>query len=593
MLSLFDKRERRQLYWLLGTIMLSALIEVVGIASIMPFMGIATNPDLIQSNKYLNLLYVGMGFQSANRFLFFTGLVFLTILIASNIVSAFTAWFILKFTYGRGHSLSVRLLTRYLYQGYSFFLNRNTSELTKNIMTEVSRFMGGVLLPSIQLLAKGVIVLFIMTLLFLMDPLLAVTIVVVLGGAYTITFNLIRRRMTKIGIATSEANALRYKTAIEALSATKDIKLGGTEDEFIRRYSEPTKLAADYDAISQTTAQLPRYALESIAFGGMLVILLYLLGIKKDISHIVPLLAVYAFAGYRLMPSLQQIFSSLSLIRFNASALNILYEDIAPPAGATDDAGTGKPKSRMPFEKAIELRGIRFTYPGSDSVVVHDLNLTVKANTTVALVGPTGSGKTTAIDIMLGLLEPDAGNVLVDDHPVSPANLRSWQQNLGYVPQHIFLSDDTVLNNIAFGVPENEIDFAAAERAARIANLHDFVVNELPLGYKTVVGDRGVRLSGGQRQRIGIARAVYHNPKALVLDEATSALDGITENAIMDAIHNLSHQTTIIMIAHRLSTVRECDAIYLLDRGRIVAHGTYPELIEQNVQFQEMANLSG
>lgn len=571
---------------------MSALVEVVGIASIMPFMGIVTSPELIQSNKFLHWLYVEMGFQSTNRFLFFTGLVFLAVLIISNIVSAFTAWFILRFTFDRGHSLSERLLSKYLSQPYTFFLNRNTAELTKNIMSEVARFIGGVLLPGITLATKSIVVLFIMTLLFFMDPFLAITVMLVLGCAYTITFSLIRRNMTKIGIATSEAHALRYKAVIEALSAIKDIKLSGNESEFIRRYSAPTRQAAKYDAISQTTAQLPRYALESIAFGGMLIILLYLLGVKKDISHIVPLLAVYAFAAYRLMPGLQQIFSSLSLIRFNATSLNILYEDISPSSETTNAVNSSDSRSGMAFDNAIELRAINFTYPGSEDAVLRDLNLIVKANTTVALVGPTGSGKTTVIDILLGLLSPDTGAVLVDDRQVDCENLRGWQRNLGYVPQHIYLSDDTILHNIAFGVPENDIDFAAAERALKIANLHDFVTNELPNGYETVVGDRGIRLSGGQRQRIGIARALYQNPIALVLDEATSSLDGITENAIMDAIHNLSHRTTIIMIAHRLSTVRECDVIYLLDRGRIVACGTYQELLERNAQFQEMANLS-
>jgi ABC-type multidrug transport system fused ATPase/permease subunit len=591
MLFLFTPRERRQMYWLLATIIISALIEVVGIASIMPFMGIVTNPDLIQSNKYLHWLYVVMEFQSANRFLFFTGTVFLAILIISNFLSALTAWFILRFIYDRGHSLSERLLSKYLSQPYAFFLNRNSAELTKNIITEVSRFVGGALLPGIQIVAKCTVVLFIMTLLCIMDPWLALIVIIVLGGAYTITFSLIRRNMTKTGNASSEAHALRYKAVIEALSAIKDIKLVGNESEFIRRYSVPTKHVSKYEAMSQTAAQLPRYALESIAFGGILLILLYLLGIKKDISHIVPLLAVYAFAGYRLMPGLQQIFSSLSLIRFNASSLDILYKDFSTPIEPASLAYKN-PETRMAFKKRIELHGIRYAYPGSNDDVVHDLDLAIDANTTIALVGSTGSGKTTIVDIVLGLLQPGKGTILVDETEIDAKNMRDWQHNLGYVPQQIYLSDDTISANIAFGVPEQNIDPLAVERAAKIANLHDFVMEELPAGYSTLVGERGVRLSGGQRQRIGIARALYHSPKVLVLDEATSALDGITENAIIDAIHNLSHQITIIMIAHRLTTVRECDIIYLLDHGRVVARGTYQELLEKNVHFQEMANLS-
>jgi ABC-type multidrug transport system fused ATPase/permease subunit len=242
-------------------------------------------------------------------------------------------------------------------------------------------------------------------------------------------------------------------------------------------------------------------------------------------------------------------------------------------------------------EKSIELESIRFNYPNTETPAIHDLSLRIEAGTTVGLVGPTGCGKTTSVDILLGLLTPQRGRLLVDGDEITEENLRRWQVNLGYVPQQIYLSDSTLARNIAFGIPEHKIDLDAVERAARVANLHDFVVSELPEGYRTIVGERGVRLSGGQRQRVGIARAVYHNPAVLVLDEATSALDTVTETAVMDAIHNLAHEKTIIVIAHRITTVRECDNIYMLDKGRIVAEGTYDRLLKTSEHFRALAKV--
>jgi ABC-type multidrug transport system fused ATPase/permease subunit len=277
-------------------------------------------------------------------------------------------------------------------------------------------------------------------------------------------------------------------------------------------------------------------------------------------------------------------------MRFGTGTLNKLHEDfVATAAGRAIPSVPGESAPALRLTEQIELEDVHYAYPRAERPAARGVTLTIPARSTVGLVGGTGAGKTTTVDIMLGLLVPDRGTLSVDGIPITADNLRAWQRSIGYVPQQIFLSDDTVAANIAFGLKAEDIDQAAVERAARVAELHDFVLRELPDGYATKVGERGVRLSGGQRQRIGIARALYHDPDVLILDEATSALDNLTERAVMDAVHNLGRAKTIVMIAHRLSTVRECDTIFMLEGGRVVAEGSYDDLIETNRQFRALA----
>ncbi|MDX1429795.1 MAG: ATP-binding cassette domain-containing protein, partial [Rhodothermales bacterium] len=303
-----------------------------------------------------------------------------------------------------------------------------------------------------------------------------------------------------------------------------------------------------------------------------------------------PIIGLYAFAGIRLFPATQTIYQNIARMRVGKPALDALYEDLnQQPQEAARIAESVRHLDQTPLlENALELRNISFRYPDSEWTAINGLSLRIDARTTVAFVGRTGSGKTTLSDIVLGLLHPVEGQVIVDGKEIGPENLRHWQSRIGYVPQDIFLSDDTVRNNIAFGLPDGEIDQEAVERAARLAELHDFVVSALPKGYDTMVGERGIRLSGGQRQRIGIARALFGDPDLLVLDEATSALDNMTERAVMDAVHNLARKKTIIMVAHRLSTVRDCDVIFLIEGGQLKAKGRYEELVEMSDQFRSM-----
>jgi ATP-binding cassette, subfamily B, bacterial PglK len=588
--GLLTASERRKVFWLSGAVLVAATFEMAGVASIMPFMAVLANPQVIHDNRILSAVYTAFGFEDSNRFLFFTGTVALALLVTANTFSALTNWALLRFSNHQGHLISKRLLVRYLSEPYVFFLNRNTSELSKNILTEVNRVVVGILIPGMQMFAKGIIVLFILILLLFVNPRLVLIVAIVLGGSYTMIFWLARRKLTAIGADTITAAGNQFQLASEALAGVKDIKVLGREREFIRRYEGPSLRFAGNQAASQAISQIPKYALEVVAFGGILLITLYLLGDRHQLEQVLPFLALYAFAGYRLMPALQFIFGSLTSIRYSMPALELIHAELS--TGETDPSHSALATTEaLAFKRDIEVRDLWYTYPNAQRPVIQGLTLSIAKNSTVGLVGATGSGKTTTIDILLGLLEPQIGGLFVDGQPVNRKNVGDWQRNLGYVSQHVYLSDDTAAGNIAFGIAPDDVDLTAVERAARMASIHDFIM-ELPNRYDTLVGERGARLSGGQRQRMAIARALYHNPDVLVLDEATSALDGITENEVMEAVSTLAGHKTIIMIAHRLATVRSCDIIFVLENGRLADKGNFDELISSNDQFRRMANES-
>ena len=354
--------------------------------------------------------------------------------------------------------------------------------------------------------------------------------------------------------------------------------MGGLEKTFVERFSIPSLIIARNLSLKEFISFMPRFLLEALVFGGMILVILYLMVKSGSFVSSVPTIALYAFAGYRLMPALQKIYSSTTTLRFVGPAVDNMYEDFKK----LKPSDLNQEKNILKFTKNITLKDIHYNYPNASRKVLKNINLNIPVNSTVGIIGPTGCGKTTAVDIILGLLEAQEGTLEVDNQTIDKKNVRSWQRSIGYVPQHIYLADDTIAANIAFGADSENIQQINVEQASKIACVHDFVTNELPLKYQTSVGERGVRLSGGQRQRIGIARALYHNPKILILDEATSALDIDTEKAVIDAINKINKEITIILITHRLNTLKNCDIIYKLEKGEIIDKGTFNKLISSN-----------
>jgi ABC-type bacteriocin/lantibiotic exporter with double-glycine peptidase domain len=586
LVDLLDRRERRRALVLLAMILIAGFVESVRVASIVPFVAVIADASVIQTNPYLALAYNWLDIGSTNAFLIVLGLIVFAIMLGGLAFSALTNWAMIRFVAMRNYRLSSELFKAFISRPYEWFLGRHSADLGQIVLSEVNQVVGGSLMPFVNLTVGGVTAAFMVTLLLIADPLLAVIVSLALGGGYAMIYWGSRRYLKRIGEERVEANRARFRISGEAFSGIKDVKVRGLEKIFISRFEVPSRWFATHQAASEIIGQLPQYGLQALAFSIVLVIVAYQLMVHADVSQALPVIALYALAGSRLMPAMQKIYQAVSKLRYNKPALDALHRDLIQESPRASSAELREP---LGLRSELKLKGIFYRYPGSTRCALQDVAITLHARNTVGIVGQTGAGKTTLVDVILGLLEPEAGSLTVDDVLLTPTNLRAWQDSVGYVPQHIFLADDTIAMNIAFGVAPHKIDMSAVERAARIAALHDFVTGELEQGYATLVGERGIRLSGGQRQRVGIARALYHDPDLLIMDEGTSALDSITERAVMDAVANLARRKTIILIAHRMTTVRGCDTIYLLEHGQLVASGTYDALVKGDKRFRAMA----
>ena len=587
-LFFLNSNERKRAAMLMVMIILMALLDMVGVASVVPFIAVLTNPEIIETNNILNNIYIysaNFGVKNKDEFLFGLGIFAFLLLVISISFKAFTNYVQLRFITMREYSIGELLVERYLHQPYSWFLNQHSADLGKSILSEVGKVVGSAIKPMIDLIAQTTVAITFLTLLILNDPKLAITVGLTLSASYALIYKFNRNFINRLGQEHLKANEMRYTAVSDAFSAAKEIKIGGLEQPYIKRFSDPAKMYASHEASLVVLKQLPRYALEIIVFGGMLLLILYLMARSGNFINSLPILALYTVAGYRLMPTLQTIYISITALRFAKPSLDKLYNDLKSLR-----LNDQKMKSKnILLKKDITLNNIQYKYPNTSKMALKDINLSIAVHSVVGVVGVTGSGKTTMVDVILGLLEPQTGKLKVDGNPINKENLRSWQNSIGYVPQQIYLADETVAANIAFGVRTEDINHEEVERAAKIANIHEFVINELPKEYETTVGERGVRLSGGQRQRIGIARALYHNPQLLVLDEGTSALDNLTEHAVMETLNGLKKEITIILIAHRLNTVKNCDNIFFLKNGKLNDEGSFDKLIKNNRSFREIA----
>ena len=581
LLFLLTPHERKRAGLLLIMIIIMAFLDMVGVASIFPFMAVLTNPGLIETNEILNTIFQAtriFGVENNQQFLFILGFFVLATLIISLIFKAFTTYAQVRFVQMRQFSIGKRLVEGYLQQPYAWFLNRNSADLGKSILSESGQVVANGLGPLLEVIARGMLTIALITLLIIANPKLALLVGFSLGTAYGLIFYFTKNYLNFLGKNSLKNNQLRFTSISEAFGAIKEIKVGGLEQTYIKLFSKPAQTFHQNYASSQLVAQLPRFFLEAISFGGILIIVLYIISESDSFNSALPIISLYIFAGYRLLPALQQIYGSFTQLAFVGPSVNKLYEDLKnlKPINTNQDQGV------LPLNKKISLKNIYYNYPNTSQVALEGINISISAKSIVGIIGPTGSGKTTTVDIILGLLEAQKGTLEVDEKIITKQNSRSWQRSIGYVPQHIYLSDDTIAANIAFGVEPKDIDQEAVEKACRVANLHNFITDELPKKYQTITGERGIRLSGGQRQRIGIARALYHKPKVIIFDESTSALDNKTEQVVMDAVYNLNKKITIILITHRLNTVKNCDTIFKLDKGKLVAQGTYQELIADN-----------
>jgi len=585
--QLLSPTEKRRFVLILLMVAFMAVFEAVGVAMLLPFLQVLAKPESIQTNVILRMFWEWGGFTSTQSYVTALGLAVFVFIVFSLAFRAASTYVLMRFCLMRAYSWGARLLQKYLYQPYVWFLTRNTSELGQTVLSEIDVVVQQSLLPAVVLISHTLVTLLIIGVVCLIEPWIALGIFVVLGGGYIMVYFMLRKKLESIGKQRYQTNRARFLVAQEATSGLKELKVMGIEDAFIKRFRQPAQNLARHQTKGQIYSKLPRFALEGLTYGGFIIMVLVLQSRQgADIVDMLPFLGLIGMAGSKLFPSLQQIYQQVSLMRFSGPALVTLHDSITNLKIPNEDVRDVSP---LHMEKSFELQDVSFHYNKDEKAILDKISLTFPKGDTIGIVGGTGAGKTTVVDLILGLLEPDSGELLVDGMVITPQTIRAWQKNLGYVPQHIFLSDSSVAENIAFGVEKEQIDHAAVERAARIAQLHDFVMAELPDGYETEVGEKGVRLSGGQRQRIGIARALYYNPEILVFDEATSALDNLTEQALIDAVHQIGRTKTVIMIAHRLTTVKDCDTIFLLESGHLVAEGNYQDLLSKSEKFKKMA----
>lgn len=585
--AILTTRERWQLVGLSVVILFMGVAQMVSVGSIAPFVSVLVDPESVQTNQLLRWAFDGLGFESTNSFLVFLALVVLAAVIIANGFLALTQWLLIRFGWALQYRLSRGLLETYLAQPYSAFSGRNSADTGKNVLTEVEHFVQGVVFPLLRVASFGVSGLILLAALFWVNTWFTIVAIAVLAGGYGAVYIPVRHILGRAGRQRFQANTERFKVVNEAFGGIKEIKVLGRETGSMVQFDGPAKRYSRSQETAQVFSQIPGNALQVLAVAVILLLALFLI-VTADgtIQDVAPLLAVYIFAAQRMVPFLLRVYENASTLRINSVVLDAIYEDMSGKPQTDLRSSTG---TRLPFQSELRLQGVTFSYSRDGKPAVNEITVTISHGSFVAFVGATGAGKTTLVDIILGLLQPSEGVITVDGVVLDETTIRDWQNNLGYVPQDIYLADDTIAANIAFGIPPQDRQQTAIVAAATIANLHEFIEQELPDSYDTVVGERGVRLSGGQRQRIGIARALYHDPEVLVLDEATSNLDQGTERAVHKAIEQAAAAKTIIMIAHRLSTTRNCDTLYMLDRGSIVAQGSYDTLINGSDQFREMA----
>jgi len=535
-------------------ITIMAILDMVGVASILPFITILTNQDLIQTNIILKNIYKfsnQFGVNSNEEFLVAFGIFVFFVLIISLAFKTVTTYFQIRFVHMREYSIGKRLMEGYLNQPYSWFISAHSSDIGKNILSEVNQLIRSGVNPLINLISNFMIVFVLVILLIVVNPKIALIVGITLGSSYVIIFYFVKNYLNRIGKKRLLNNQLRYKTTLEAFGAIKEVKVNGLKEKYINNFEQYAKNFAKTETYSILVSQMPRFILEAIAFGGILLLMLYIILQTGSFNQGLPIISLYAFAGYRLLPSLQRIYSSVTNITYIKSSLDKLYYDLKL---FNNNKKIKNPNYfNLNFNKEVNLNNVSFCYQNSSKEILQNIDLNIPKNSKIGIIGATGSGKTTLVDIILGLLKPTEGTLEVDGKKITNKNLEEWQSLVGYVPQFIYLLDKTIEENIAFGKKTEKINKDKVQEVAQISKIHDFINEKLPEKYLTNVGERGVRLSGGQIQRIGIARALYRDPKLLVLDEATNSLDYNTEQEVISGINNIKKDITIISIAHRIN----------------------------------------
>jgi len=579
------QRRQRQFALLMGLMLISAFAEVVSLGAVLPFLGILAAPEHVFNHPIVADVVLAWGITSSDQLVLPLTVAFAAAALIAGAIRILLLWASTRIAFASGADLGIEVYRRTLYQPYRVHAARNSSEVISGITNKVNGVVFLVLLPLLTLVSSTVLLVAIMLALLAIDPMVASVAAVGFGASYALITWMSRRRLHRNSQRIAHEQTQVVKALQEGLGGIRDVLLDGTQPVYCDIYRQadyPLRRAQGNNAFIGAS---PRYIMEAL---GMVLIAALAYALSRQVGGIataLPVLGALALGAQRLLPALQQIYSAWANIAGSHASLadTIALLDQPLPAELLQPA-----PAPLLIQKAIRFDAVHFRYNSDGPWVLDGLNLTIPRGARVGFVGSTGSGKSTTLDLLMGLLTPTEGELLVDGQPISGSRLRAWQRSIAHVPQSIYLADTTLAENIAFGVPPDAIDLDRVQQAARQAQIADFIESS-PEGYQAYVGERGIRLSGGQRQRIGIARALYKQASVLVFDEATSALDNATEQSVMDAIEGLSSDLTILLIAHRLTTVRRCDTIVELEHGRVVAQGTYEQLLERSPSFRRMA----
>ena len=574
-LSLFSRREKLNILFLFGCSTILSIVEIAGIVSVMPFIAVLTNPELVDTQRFLSYVYQHFHFESRQGFIIALGFSSFIVMTVSHLLDALYTWFSARFINIKEYHLSRSLLKAYLFQHFSSISSRNTSELSKNILRDVENVITGILLSGINIISGIVSALFIIGLLLIIDPYITCGVTLIFVVCYGIIYLFLKGFINRLGQEIRDLYTRMYIHTQQALDGLREIRIFGKELQFLSRYAEPRKAAAE-NTVKYTSIELiPKQLLEIVAFGSIIAISLYFTFNVEDPGIAYSIIAMFAFAAYRIIPTIQRIFDSLEDIQYYAPYLDGIWDDLQSVTySSTDNYSVSK--NNLPLH-AVAFKKVAYQYPGSDKIALSCVDVRVEHGDRLCLLGASGAGKSTTADIMLGLLEPDEGEILFNGQSVTANDIKSWRQRMGYVSQDPYLLDDSVAHNILFG--EDETNEDQLIWAAGIAGLDDVFGDLTKESLDVEVGQYGTNLSNGQKQRIAIARALYRNPDLLILDEATNGLDLISEARLLKSLSNLS-ELTLIFISHRPSIMRFCQRLIIFQQGVTVAHGTYDELIQ-------------
>ncbi len=581
--KILTTKERKKGIVILFFVFFTAIFELFGLLSVLPFMAVVGKPSLIKTNYYLyevsNYLEY-FGIKTDIEFLTFLGILSLIVLLFSGVFRLASQLFINRFIEYKRHSIEMRILNVYLKKEYQFFVLNHSQDLSKTVLSDVDQFITQALRPTINMIAYGFVLVSLIFALIIFNPKLALLSILFLGSISFFLSQIMRRLTSKIGNVRSVENKKRYVYSGEIFSSIKEIKFSNTQLYYLNRFSKSSLKFSESQSKYMFILQVPNIVIETMLFIGMLIATLIFFHSQNKLSdfflgEILPTIGFFGLSVLRLKPAAIAVYNGAISLRYAKSIVSSIHNIITQE----DEINISR-NEKVTFSSSIKIESVSFKYSESDNLILKNIDLSIEKGKSIGIIGPSGAGKSTLLDLLMCLIIPSSGSILVDNKQLNVHNIKSWQAMIGYVPQSVHLIDDTIIKNIAFGLPQEYIDIDRVHKCCEIVQLDRYISDILPKGYFSLVGERGVQLSGGQKQRIGIARALYHDPQIIIFDEASSALDVDTELAVMSAINELSRTKTLIIVAHRLSTVKSCDFIYQIEDGIIKSKGTPNEILK-------------